>query len=437
MATKNAETSTLPRVRDACEECHSRKIKCHATIAGACRACQNNGRLCFFLPRNKSGRPKVGEDGNKDQKQQADHAAGSTVAAAAAALAEHAAMVEASTPMSRQRAGTGSNSTPSPRTSARPIVPHPENMMSPHGLARSMSDHTGMGFAVFENMDWPNPLFQEPMSHSLDMDLDPPFPFQDPSNTEGYFDFHRPSLNMSSQHSDSGSYPSLEGTGGLPSIPSSEFDFNKPVPAPFFLPPLSAMPPSTMLALGESKGPDARFSTLLGHINRLQRCLEKVRSGKLFSYPHTRNNQLKLVISTIDTSCMATCSTLKDQFQAVLGQRSEAKANGSGVDFRPAVTIRPDQSLIALAITTILTIARLCQELMRSELPDAQSSLDSMLLLNRLGCNILQTRIALANIEKLDRGLAYLTEDALREISIVQTEFGNIKKNIWNGNTTF
>ncbi|RMZ80485.1 hypothetical protein DV737_g3014, partial [Chaetothyriales sp. CBS 132003] len=269
------------------------------------------------------------------------------------------------------------------------------------------------------------------------MELDPAFQYQDPSNGEGYFDFHRTSINIASHHSDSASYPSLEGPGSLPSIPSSEFDFNKPVSGSFFLPPLSTMPPSTMLTLGETKGPEGRFSTLLGHINRLQRCLEKVRSGKLFSYPHTRNNQLKVVISTIDSSCMATCSTLKDQFQAVLGQRSEAKTNGSSADFRSTITIRPDQSLIALAITAILTIARLCQELMRSELPDAQSSLDSMLLLNRLGCNILQTRIALANIEKLDRGLAYLTEDATREISIVQTEFGNIKKNAWNSNAAF
>ncbi|RMZ87500.1 hypothetical protein DV736_g5278, partial [Chaetothyriales sp. CBS 134916] len=346
-------------------------------------------------------------------------------------------MVEAGTPVSPQRAGTGSNSTPSPRTSSRPILQPPENMISPHGFPRSMSDITGMGFPVFEHMDWPNPLFQESLSHSMDMDLDPAFQCQDPSNGDSYFDFHRTSLNMASQYLDSASYPSLEGSGSLPSVPSSEFDFNKPGSGSVFLPPLSTMPPSTMLTLSETKRTEGCFSTLLGHIYRLQRCLEKVRSGKLFSYPHTRNNQLKIVISIIDSSCMATCSTLKDQFQAVLGQRSEAKTNGSSVDFRSTITIQPDQSLIALAITAILTIARLCQELMRSELPDAQSSLDSMLLLNRLGCNILQTRIALVNIEKLDRGLAYLTEDATREISIVQTEFGNIRKNIWNSNTTF
>jgi hypothetical protein len=41
----------------------------------------------------------------------------------------------------------------------------------------------------------------------------------------------------------------------------------------------------------------------------------------------------------------------------------------------------------------------------------------------------------LVNIEKLDRGLAYLTVDATREISIVQNEFENLRKHAWNNQT--
>ncbi|KAI1618117.1 hypothetical protein EDD36DRAFT_413809 [Exophiala viscosa] len=454
MATADStEPSACPQVRDACEECHSRKIKCHTTKAGACRACQNNGRLCFFLPRNKSGRPKVGEDGNKEDRRSNAAALGSTAAAAAAAMAEHAAMVESGNAMSSQQqqqqqlARTRTHSTPSPKSSPRSNTQQSNNIdtntMRPHIPTRSMSDtNLEMGFPCFENMDWPNQLHPVSTNEFMDMDMDldlTSFQYQD-FPAECYFEFQRPdNIPMApSQHSHSASYPSL---GSLPSIPSTEFNFNRaPASASgsFFSTPISTMPASSMLALGEQKGPEGCFSTLLGHINRLQRCLEKVRSGKLFSHPHTRHHQLTIVISTIDSSCMATCSTLKDQFQVVLSQRSEAKMNGTNMDFRaPSAVIRPDQSLIALAITAILTVARLCQALMRSELPDAQSSLDNMLLLNRLGCNILQTRIALVNIEKLDRGLKYLTEDATREISIVHTEFENMKKNAGNNNPSY
>jgi hypothetical protein len=440
--TDTTELSACPQVRDACEECHSRKIKCQTTKAGACRACQNNGRLCFFLPRNKSGRPKGRDDGSKEEKRQ-NHAIGTTAAAAAAAMAEHAATVEAGgTPLSPPR-GTNSSSSSSPKNLARPSIQHVNSSMaSPHGMPRSMSDPMpGVPFPAFENMDWPNAIFQDSSAYSADMELDTTtFQHQDMPTVDGYFDIHRLNMGMApshSQHSHSASYPSYDSSGSLPSLPGSEFNFNQGGTTSFFPTPLTGMLPTPMFAPGEQKGPDGCFSSLLGHINRLQRCLEKVRSGKLFSHPHTRGNQLKIVISTIDSSCMATCNALKEQFQVVLGQRSEAKMNGMNPDMRAYNAIRPDQPLIALAITAIITIPRLCLALMRSELPDAQSSLDNMLLLNRLGCNILQTRIALVNIEKLDRGLAYLTEDAKREISIVQTEFDHMKKNGWSNTPVY
>lgn len=432
--------STGPQVRNACEECHSRKIKCHPTEDGGCRSCQNTGRLCFFLPRNKSGRPKVGEDGTKETRQ-TNPGLGKTAAAAAAAMAEHAAIAEASAPMSPlmlQQSRTGSNFTQSPTNSSRSTSQHSHNMMKPHGPPQSMSDaNPGMSFPMLDNMDWTNPMFSKPSSDNLvDMDSDSAFHFQDMPSADAYLAFPGMPMPMPGQHAHSASYPNLASLGILPSIPSTEFDFNK-AGFDFFPSPFSSMPPSSMSAtsvLGQSdqKGPERCFPTLLGHIYRLQRCYEKVRSGSLFSYPHTRNAQLKMVVSTIDSGCMATCTMLKDQFQAVLGQRAEAKMNGMPMDFRGPSAGRPDHSLIALAITTILTIARICQALMQSELPEAQSSLDNMLLFKRLGCNILQTRIALMNIEKLDPGLTYLTEDATREIGIVQTEFENMKKQVRN-----
>lgn len=47
-----------PKVRNACEECHTRKTKCVIRPeGGACNACQANSRECYFKPRFKSGRP--------------------------------------------------------------------------------------------------------------------------------------------------------------------------------------------------------------------------------------------------------------------------------------------------------------------------------------------------------------------------------------------
>jgi hypothetical protein len=304
-----------------------------------------------------------------------------------------------------------------------------------------MSDtNMGMAFPIMDTMDWTNPMFPKSASDLIEMDLDSSFQFQDLPSADTFFDAHRMNINMNSQHSHSSSYPNLEtlgSQGSLPGMPSAtDSNFNKPPGSDtsFFTPLLSSMSASFMLGPGEQKPPEGCGMSLLGHIYRLQRCHEKVRSGTLFSYSHTRNNQLKMVVSTIDSGCIATCSTLKDQFQAVLSQRAEAKMNGmsSMSDFRNPNAVRPDHSLIAMAITTILTIARLCQALVQSELPDPQSTLDNMLLFKRLGCNILQTRIALMNIEKLDRGLAYLTEDAMREISVVQTEFENMKNRVGN-----
>lgn len=49
----------LQRVRNACEACHERKIKCKtSTSGGPCQSCAANGRSCFFLPRIKAGRPR-------------------------------------------------------------------------------------------------------------------------------------------------------------------------------------------------------------------------------------------------------------------------------------------------------------------------------------------------------------------------------------------
>lgn len=49
------------RLKYACEECHSRKIRCYAlpkSQAGTCTPCHINGRKCLFALKNKTGRPR-------------------------------------------------------------------------------------------------------------------------------------------------------------------------------------------------------------------------------------------------------------------------------------------------------------------------------------------------------------------------------------------
>ena len=46
-----------PPPREACDECHTRKIRCPAAT-GACLNCRTAGRICTFSPRKAMGRPK-------------------------------------------------------------------------------------------------------------------------------------------------------------------------------------------------------------------------------------------------------------------------------------------------------------------------------------------------------------------------------------------
>lgn len=52
------EKATGQKYRDACDQCHIRKIKCISDQKGACFGCRHNARRCVFSPRDEMGRPK-------------------------------------------------------------------------------------------------------------------------------------------------------------------------------------------------------------------------------------------------------------------------------------------------------------------------------------------------------------------------------------------
>lgn len=50
---------SFPRVRDACQNCHRRKIRCHLIPGNSsCQHCSSNGTACLFAPRARAGRPR-------------------------------------------------------------------------------------------------------------------------------------------------------------------------------------------------------------------------------------------------------------------------------------------------------------------------------------------------------------------------------------------
>lgn len=58
-----------PRVRDACESCHRRKIRCLLTPGSpACQSCLTSGDSCLFAPRAKAGRPRRTHSENQRRK---------------------------------------------------------------------------------------------------------------------------------------------------------------------------------------------------------------------------------------------------------------------------------------------------------------------------------------------------------------------------------
>ncbi|KAK2612052.1 hypothetical protein QQS21_001901 [Conoideocrella luteorostrata] len=53
-------SNSQSHVRNACDACHKRKIRCHMpSEGGSCLNCLSKGLRCYFLPRHKSGRPRM------------------------------------------------------------------------------------------------------------------------------------------------------------------------------------------------------------------------------------------------------------------------------------------------------------------------------------------------------------------------------------------
>lgn len=77
-------------VRNACDACHRRKIRCiTARNGGPCHHCQSRGLSCYFLPRYRSGRPRLNPPPPSSSTTTIDHDA-LAITPPHTAIAEHA-----------------------------------------------------------------------------------------------------------------------------------------------------------------------------------------------------------------------------------------------------------------------------------------------------------------------------------------------------------
>lgn len=53
-----------PVLREACDTCHRRKMRCPPAGVGACVNCRKSGQVCTYSPRSDMGRPR-GDGGER------------------------------------------------------------------------------------------------------------------------------------------------------------------------------------------------------------------------------------------------------------------------------------------------------------------------------------------------------------------------------------
>jgi hypothetical protein len=61
------------KLRQACDTCHARKIKCTSDGSGACAFCKSNRSSCTFSPRDTMGRPRKPSKETKGRRASSKH----------------------------------------------------------------------------------------------------------------------------------------------------------------------------------------------------------------------------------------------------------------------------------------------------------------------------------------------------------------------------
>lgn len=302
---KKRPAASQPNVRNACEECHERKIRCQISPeGGCCQACESSGRQCFFLPRYKSGRPR------------------------------------------RDNTSNPKNNVPATNPSYQTLN------LGIHSPLPSDKQATDMQMEM-GSFDWQAATAHLPMPQTPDLDRD-------------YFDTFGDDNSFINSALDLGS--------GLPSSPSpSDTDSKSDRPR------------------------EERFASLLSQCVKLQQHSESMRdvASSLGSESSASNVTLQFILRDIDSSCAAVLQIFEDPLV-----NSASKPS--------------DSALLALTIAIISQVFDLCDVLVHSMMPNVQS-LNTMFLLKRLECNMMQARMAMSQINRMEQSLSSLNQNAVNK----------------------
>ncbi|KAJ5184400.1 hypothetical protein N7491_007734 [Penicillium cf. griseofulvum] len=369
-------------VRNACDACHKRKIRCiMSRSGGSCIHCEARGLRCYFLPRYKSGRPRR-------PKCDPSHS--------------HC------DPSDPSHDTADSHTTTSPGSlmnssfwPAENTVPSASAKKSPPGADSSSNEDL---FVWDSHQDFAIQMEQ----HNFDLqDSDLPLKFRNVFNG-ALLDIQQPTFpNFANQTGHS--FINIQ-SEDLPDATSpSPPDMQTSVSS------TTSQQPSDRSDPPSETSKDTRFVSLLEHCARLQRHImtmeeddstisDKGTSKKI----GMSNSPLREVLEDIDASC-------KLMFE-MCDEGTSSKSTSAQVNSPP------DLASISLITTVAFKVFQICDILFNGQGLKIRSIKD-VLLQKRLDFNITQAGIVTARIEHLARDSIHISQELLRKAVHIEERF--------------
>lgn len=369
--------ATQSHIRNACDACHKRKIRCiMSRSGGSCHNCKSRGLSCYFLPRYKSGRPRIREPPSH-----------STI--------DSPTVTSPGSIMSSSLWPATENTVPS--ASGRQSPPQRADHQSSNDNLFVWDSHQDFAIRTeqhsYDLQDLNQPLTFPSVSSGASLDKEQPtFPnFPNPT--------HRPFTNIQSDDLPDATSPStLE-------IQTSVWS-------------------TTSQQLSDHSGPrnetskEARFASLLEHCARLQRYIMTMEE-----YDSTTSDEgttsmskeigmsdgpLREVLEDIDASCKL---------------MSEMCDEGLSSKFTSAQVNSPlDSASICLITTVTFKVFQICDILFNGQ-GLRICSINDVLLQKRLDFNITQAGIVTARIENLTQNNIHILQELLRKAVHIEERF--------------
>ncbi|KAI9789479.1 MAG: hypothetical protein M1816_006021 [Peltula sp. TS41687] len=407
--------SSQPKGRNAaCETCHRHKIKCHVPSEGvACLACQNSRRQCYFLPKSKGGRPrrdrKASTASTTSSEQQSTTFAPDTskqnIPSAPLAFPSGNGQPDAETYTLHERFDWQSTPlglpmpTPDPldaETDAAAFRQFSEEncFVVPNSSSELWSDQNCKDFSRSLVGEWPgrSSVSVLPTQSPALVEWSSAWPMTPSSDKDSSYRLSRPSQRDSS---------SLD--SNTPSFPNTPFSLMSPM--------ASWSPPSLKKPDEQDQELEGTLAGLLRHSVLLQQNSEEMKKMGSTGAQVSSGEPLVAVLQSIDSSC--------NFISGIFGDPSSTSASPRSVTLQLAL----------LAVVMTLEIFDVCYQLFHNKTINTQS-LDCILLLKRLEFNVMQARIALIQIGRLDQSLLSLTQDTIKKGLMVDRKLKSLAEEI-------